>query len=229
MNTHRILAVDDEESILKVIDYALTSEGFEVHTAVDAEDAEAIFSRVRPHLVILDVVLPDRSGLEVARDLRSHSAVPIIMLSARADEVDRILGLEFGADDYVAKPFSPRELVSRVKAVLRRAGGMVAEERTSIRICDLEIDTPSRTVRRAGEPIHLTRTEYDILLHLARHPGTAFSREAMLGSLWDAPALGDERAIDVHVHNIREKIEPDPREPTCLLTVRGYGYRLREP
>ncbi|MDP2233342.1 MAG: response regulator transcription factor [Actinomycetota bacterium] len=228
MTGRRILVVDDEESILKIIDYALTQEDYEVHIASDAVAAERTFSQVSPDLVILDVMLPGKSGLEIARDLRAHSNVPIIMLSARSDEVDRILGLEFGADDYVTKPFSPRELVSRVKALLRRTDAG-ADEKALITIRDLEIDTLSRQVKLADTPIHLTNSEYGILLHLARHPGTAFSREAILTSLWDDSPIGDERAIDVHIHNIREKLEPDPKNPTYLLTVRGFGYRLKEP
>jgi DNA-binding response OmpR family regulator len=152
--------------------------------------------------------------------------VPIIMLSARGDEVDRILGLEFGADDYVTKPFSPRELVSRVKAILRRVEGTPPER---IIIGDLEIDTESRQVKVDGQAIPLTTSEFTILLHLARHPGKAFSRQAILTALWDESPVGDERAVDVHIHNIREKIEADQKNPVYVLTVRGYGYRLREP
>ena len=227
MSIQRILAVDDEESILKVVEFALTQAGYEVHTAGDAAGAEFLFPQVRPDLVILDIMLPGKSGLDVARDLRAQSNVPIIMLSARGDEVDRILGLEFGADDYVTKPFSPRELVSRVKAILRRVGS-VPEEKAALEIGELSIDTLSRQVQMAGTPVHLTSSEYGILLHMARHPGTAFSRQAILTALWDESPVGDERAIDVHIHNMREKIEADPKNPTYLLTVRGYGYRLRE-
>ena len=228
MAVHDILVVDDEESILKVVKYALAEEGFEVHTATDAETAEALYAEVSPDLVILDVMLPGKSGLDIARDLRARSDVPIVMLSARADEVDRILGLEFGADDYVTKPFSPRELVSRVKAILRRSGHY-AHDSAEIVVGDLHIETLSRQVRMRESPVHLTLTEYDILLHLAESAGRAYSRDAILTALGDEHSLGDERAIDVHVHNIREKIEPDPKEPTYVLTVRGFGYRLREP
>jgi len=224
----RVLVVDDEESIIKVVDYALAEAGYEVHTARDGLGAEFMLTQVKPDLVILDVMLPGKSGLEIAKDLRVHSTVPIIMLSARGDEVDRILGLEFGADDYVTKPFSPRELVSRVKAILRRVEGGAADN-ACIEIGDLEIDTLSRQVKLAGQPIHLTTSEYGILVHLARHPGKAYSRQAILEALWDESPVGDERAVDVHIHNIREKIEEDPKAPVYLLTVRGYGYRLREP
>ncbi len=226
MNAQRILVVDADASSLAVVDRALTAEGFEVVTAADAASGEEAFATSRPDLVILDVTLPDRSGLEVARGLRASSNVPIIILSARADEVDRVLGLEFGADDYVAKPFSARELVSRVKAILRRAAGC-ADDRSVIEVGELRIDAASREVTLRGVPAHLTRTEYDILLHLARHPGTAFSREEIIAALAAEPAIADERAIDVHIHNIREKLEPDPKDPAYVLTVRGFGYRLR--
>ena len=182
MTVERVLVVDDEESILKVVDYALTQAGYEVHTAGDAPGAEFIYSQVKPDLVILDVMLPGKSGLEIARDLRAQSNVPIIMLSARGDEVDRILGLEFGADDYVTKPFSPRELVSRVKAILRRSN-TPADEKACIDVGGLSIDTLARQAKIDGTPVHLTSSEYDILLHMARHPGTAFSRRAILASL----------------------------------------------
>ncbi len=223
-----VLVVDDEEPVLKIVSYALTQAGYSVHTAGDAAGGEFMFSEVKPDVVILDVMLPGKSGLDVARDIRAQSNVPIIMLSARGDEVDRILGLEFGADDYVTKPFSPRELVSRVKAILRRAGGG-RDEKEHVRIGELEINTRSREVTLAGQDIHLTTSEYAILLHLASRAGAAVSRQSILEALWDQAPVGDERAIDVHIHNMREKIEEDPKCPTYLLTVRGYGYRLREP
>ena len=227
MTAQRVLVVDDEESILAVLEYALTQEGYEVHTARDGEAAESLIALVSADLVILDVMLPGKSGLEIARDLRARSSVPIIMLSARADEVDRILGLEFGADDYVTKPFSPRELVSRVKAVLRRAA-TTTEDKELIVVGDLHVDTRAMQVKLAEVTIHLTSSEYAILLHLAKNPGTALSREAILASLGEESAVHDERAIDVHIHNIREKLEPDPKNPVHILTVRGYGYRLEE-
>jgi len=224
----KILVVDDEESILKVVDYALSEAGYEVHTAHDDRGAEFMFDQVHPDLVILDVMLPGKSGLDIAKELRATSNVPIIMLSARGDEVDRILGLEFGADDYVTKPFSPRELVSRVKAILRRVDDS-SSDKACIEVGDLSIDTQARQVRLQGQDVHLTTSEYGILLHLARHPGTAYSRQAILAALWDQSPVGDERAVDVHIHNIREKIEEDHKNPAYVLTVRGYGYRLREP
>ncbi len=225
----KVLVVDDEESILKVVEYALTEADYEVHTARDGHGAEFLFEQISPDLVILDVMLPGKSGLDIAKDLRATSNVPIIMLSARGDEIDRILGLEFGADDYVTKPFSPRELVSRVKAILRRVDTGTSADKACIEVGELAIDTLSRQVKLEGQPVHLTTSEYGILLHLAKHPGTAYSRQAILGALWDESPIGDERAVDVHIHNIREKIEVDPRNPAYVLTVRGYGYRLREP
>jgi DNA-binding response OmpR family regulator len=223
----RIVAVDDEESILKVVRYALEQEGFEVHTSSDAAGGAFLFEQVRPDLMILDVMLPGKSGLDLAREIRQESNVPIIMLSARGDEVDRILGLEFGADDYVTKPFSPRELVSRVRAILRRAG-QGANERVRIALGDLVIDPESHQVFMRGEPVHLTTSEYGFLQLLARHPGKAFSRAEIVRALWDEAPSGNERAIDVHAHNMREKLERDPKNPEYLLTVRGFGYRLRE-
>jgi len=227
MTSQRILVVDDDASTLKVVGYALEQEGYEVTTSGDGAVAEALFAQVSPALVILDVVLPGKSGLDIVRDLRAHSNVPVIMLSARAEEVDRILGLEFGADDYVTKPFSVRELVSRVKGLLRRTG-TCPDDADAIQVGDLHVDVLSRQVTVSGAPVQLTRTEYEILLYLARHRGTAFSREAILDALRDLGPIGDARAIDVHIHNIREKVERDPKDPAHILTVRGYGYRLKE-
>jgi DNA-binding response OmpR family regulator len=218
MSAQRIVAVDDEDSILKVVRYALEQAGFEVHTSGDAAGGAFLFEQVRPDLLILDVTLPGKSGLDLAR---------IIMLSARGDEVDRILGLEFGADDYVTKPFSPRELVSRVKAILRRTGqGPVEQPRIVLQ--DLVIDRESRKVTMRGETVHLTTSEYGLLVLLAQHPGKAFSRADIIRALWDESPAGSERAIDVHAHNMREKLEADPKNPDYILTVRGFGYRLRE-
>jgi DNA-binding response OmpR family regulator len=223
----RIVVVDDEESILKVVRYALEQADFEVHTASDADGAKFLVGEVKPDLLVLDVMLPGQSGLELAREIRQESDVPIIMLSARGDEVDRILGLEFGADDYVTKPFSPRELVSRVKAILRRVG-QSGEERSETTIGELVIDSDSRQVFMRGESVHLTTSEYGILQLLARQPGKAYSRAEIMTSLWDESPVGDERAIDVHIHNMREKLEADPKNPEYILTVRGFGYRLRQ-
>jgi two-component system, OmpR family, alkaline phosphatase synthesis response regulator PhoP len=228
MAVQRIVVVDDEPSLLKVVRYALEQEGFEVHTSGNADGGAFLIDEVRPDLLILDIMLPGKSGLDLAREIRQSSNVPIIMLSARGDEVDRILGLEFGADDYVTKPFSPRELVCRVKAILRRTEAP-SEEKGLIAVGALHVDPLARFVSMHDEEVRLTSSEYSILLHLARHQGTALSREAILDSLGDESPIRDERAIDVHIHNIREKLEPDPRNPSYILTVRGFGYRLAEP
>jgi DNA-binding response OmpR family regulator len=198
-----------------------------VETAEDAESAEHVVAGFRPDLIVLDVMLPGASGLEFMRALRATSAVPVVMLSAKSEEIDKILGLELGADDYVTKPFSPRELVSRVRAHLRRAETPATGSRGHV-VGELRVDPDSRQVFVSAQPVHLTATEFQILELLARSPGKVLSRIAILDTMWGGGFVGDERAVDVHVHNIREKIERDPSEPEYLLTVRGAGYRLRE-
>lgn len=228
MDPRRVLVVDDEESLLKIISYALEEAGFAVATATETETASKLLGEFDPDVVILDVMLPGRSGLEFCRELRANSTVPIIMLSARSEEVDRILGLELGADDYVTKPFSPRELVSRVRAQLRRLDA-AASRTGALTVRDLKIDPESHTVHMKGETVHLTNSEFQILTLLARSPGKVFSRSAILNHLWNGGFVGDERTVDVHIHNLRDKIEPDPGKPEYLLTVRSLGYRLTEP
>jgi len=227
MAVQRIVVVDDEPSLLKVVRYALEQEGFEVHTSGNADGGAFLINEVRPDLLILDIMLPGKSGLDLAREIRQSSNVPIIMLSARGDEVDRILGLEFGADDYVTKPFSPRELVSRVRAILRRAGHG-AQDRSRVVIGDLVVDAESHQVFMRGVAVHMTTSEFGILQLMTAHPGRAFSRAEILRGLWDESPAGDERAIDVHIHNMRDKLETDPKIPEYLLTVRGCGYRMRD-
>lgn len=228
MSPQRVLVVDDEESLLTIISYALESAGFEVQTATDAEKGAELFEAFEPSLMILDVMLPGQSGLDLCRQVRQKSDIPIIMLSAKSEEVDKILGLELGADDYVTKPFSPRELVSRVRAQLRRQEGSLTHRPKAIEIRNLKIDIESHQAFVRGEPLHLTNSEFQILQLLARNPGKAFSRSAILNYLWDGGFVGDERTVDVHIHNLREKFEDDPQKPTYLLTVRGLGYRLSE-
>ncbi len=228
MSPQRVLVVDDEESLLTIISYALESAGFEVKTATDAEKGAELFDTFEPNLMILDVMLPGQSGLDLCRQVRQRSDVPIIMLSAKSEEVDKILGLELGADDYVTKPFSPRELVSRVRAQLRRQEGSLTHRTRVIEIRNLKIDIESHQAFLRGEALHLTNSEFQILQLLARNPGKAFSRSAILNYLWDGGFVGDERTVDVHIHNLREKFEDDPQKPTYLLTVRGLGYRLSE-
>jgi DNA-binding response OmpR family regulator len=228
MSKENILIIDDEESILDIVKYALTEAGFDVATARSIQEAEGKIDRQTPDLMIVDVMLPDESGLEFSRRMRAESQVPIIILSAKAEEVDKILGLELGADDYVTKPFSPRELVSRVKAQLRRAAGHDAHGSRVITVKDLVINTDSHKVMFKGSPLTLTDFEYQFLLFLARNPGKAFPRVTILEHIWGGNFVGDERTLDVHIHNLRKKIEENPEEPQYLLTVRNYGYRLSE-
>jgi DNA-binding response OmpR family regulator len=227
MGRPEALVIEDSPEVARLMGAMLDKDGYNSRHAPDGARGMAMARAHRPELILLDLTLPDSDGVEVCRQLREITDAYIVMVTSRTDEVDKIVGLTVGADDYVTKPFSPRELVSRVKAILRRTGAP-AEEKSVISVKDLSVDTQSRQVKLGEEPVHLTNSEYRILLHLARHPGTAFSREAILTSLWEESPVGDERAIDVHIHNMREKIESDPKNPTYLLTVRGFGYRLCE-
>jgi two-component system alkaline phosphatase synthesis response regulator PhoP len=225
MNT--ILVVDDEKRIAHLVRDYLENAGLQAIVAYDGKTAMAQFRHERPDLVVLDLNLPGMDGLDVARAVRQERNTPIIMLTARVEEMDRILGLELGADDYVSKPFSPRELVARVRAVLRRAGG---DEPAAplLRVGDLAIDTEKRLVTQNGEAIDLTTTEFNLLVVLARSPGRVFSRMELLDRVQGEAFEGYERTIDVHVKNLRKKIELDPRHPTYILTVYGAGYRFAE-
>jgi two-component system response regulator RegX3 len=223
----RVLVVDDEPALLDAVGYALRSEGFDVATAEDGEAALRLLSADGFDVVVLDIMLPRLSGIEICRRLRGESDVPIILLSARDAEVDRVLGLESGADDYVTKPFSMAELLSRVRAVLRRrdldlraGGGSVR------RIGRLEIDPVRHTVRVEDEPVRLTPSEFKLLALLAGEPERVFTRREIMQHLWDSTYVGDQRACDIHVSNLRRKLERDPDEPEQLVTVRGVGYKL---
>jgi len=221
----RVLVVDDEKSIRTIVEYALTDGGFEVVSASRGDDALEIVEKEPIDLVVLDLMLPGIDGMEVCRRIRAHRNVPIIMLSARGDEVDKVLGLEMGADDYVTKPFSPRELVSRVKANLRRA--KVANATTAedpIRVGDLEVDPAARTVMRDGEQVNLTYSEFEILLKLLKSPRRVFTREELMDHLWKGSFYGDLRSVDVHVRHLRQKVERDAANPVLIRTVRGVGY-----
>jgi two-component system OmpR family response regulator len=221
----RILIVDDEEMIVRTVKAYLDQEGFKTYTASDGEEALRAFEEKGPDLIVLDLMLPRMSGIEVTKKIRATSTVPIIMLTAKAAEADRVVGLELGGDDYVVKPFSPRELVARVRAVLRRIDGEAGmAERISTG--DLEIDLKTREVKVDGKEVELTPTEFDLLAFLARHPGQVFTRLQLLrevqGYTYDAFA----RTIDTHVKNLRRKIEKDPKDPRYILTVHGVGYRF---
>ncbi len=222
-----ILVVDDETQIVKLARDYLEHAGFRVASAGDGVTALAAARRDRPDLVVLDLMLPGMDGLDVCRALRRESDVPIIMLTARAEETDRLIGLELGADDYITKPFSPRELVARVRTVLRRAHGAV-QQPGIVRAADLEIDLESHRLTRAGSPVKLSRIEFNLLAILAQHPGQTFTRAQLLDRLHGVAFDGYDRSIDAHIKNLRRKLEPDPAEPRYVLTVYGIGYQFNE-
>lgn len=223
-----ILVVDDEASVQEVVAAYLRKEGFVVHVAGDGRHGLELAARLKPALIVLDLMLPDISGEEVCRELRRRSDVPILMLTAKAGEDERIGGLTIGADDYLTKPFSPREVVARVHAILRRAGGSEVPlvQTLSFDSGTLEIDTVRREVRVRGEVADLTPNEYKLLVALARYPGRAYSRYELLNALQGLEGEVFERTVDAHVKNLRRKIEPDPRNPRYVETVFGIGYRL---
>jgi two-component system alkaline phosphatase synthesis response regulator PhoP len=222
-----ILLVDDEARIVKLARDYLEQAGFQVLSAADGNTALAVARRERPDLIVLDLRLPGMDGLDVCRALRRESDVPIIMLTARAEEADRLIGLELGADDYITKPFSPRELVARARSVLRRVQGSVRQPGL-IRAGDLLIDLDGHRVRRGGEPIVLTRNEFILLATLAQHPGQTLTRAQLLDRLHGFAYQGFDRSIDAHIKNLRRKVEPDPAEPRYVLTVYGVGYKFTD-
>ena len=227
-----ILLVDDEDSVQKLLTYPLERDGFRVVSARDGEEALRLFAAEPVDLVVLDIMLPKLDGLEVCKRLRAESSVPIIMLTARDDEFDTVLGLELGADDYITKPFSIREFRSRVRALLRRAtlprNGR-PRQADAIEAGELRIDPARRTVELAGEPVQLTYVEFELLRALAAEPARVFTREMLLRALWGDSAYREPRTIDVHIRHLREKLERDAREPEYIFTVRGVGYRFRDP
>jgi len=228
-----ILLVDDEDAVQKLLAYPLEREGFRVVAARDGEEALKRFAEESVDLVVLDVMLPKLDGLEVCKRLRADSTVPIIMLTARDDELDKVLGLELGADDYITKPFSIREFRSRVRALLRRATaarqvGPGGSENELIAVDGLKIDLGRRTVEVRERPVQLTYVEFELLRTLAGHPGRVYSRRMLLEALWGGADYREPRTIDVHVRHLREKLELDPRDPEYIFTVRGVGYRFRD-
>lgn len=226
----RILVVDDEPRILEVVQRYLVREGFQVTTSRDGESALASFNASNPDLIILDLMLPKIDGLEVFRRLRLKSPVPVIMLTAKGEETDRVVGLELGADDYITKPFSPRELVARVKAVLRRvtAGANPDKDERPMTRGDLRIDPLARSVEAQGKALELTSKEFDLLWFLALHPGQVFTRTQLLDHIWGYEFYGDASTVTVHVRRVREKIEPDPANPRYITTVWGVGYKFEK-
>jgi DNA-binding response OmpR family regulator len=228
----RILLVDDEHAIQTLLSYPLRKDGYDVVQATDGLQALSRFSEGSFDLVVLDVMMPQLDGLEVCRRMRATSTVPIIMLTAKAEEIDKVLGLELGADDYITKPFSVREFRSRVKAALRRAHMVqdhdAPDAEAPLEIRELRIDLPKRAVRVRGEEVPTTYVEFEILSTLARNPGRVFTRDMLLTRIWGDSAYRDPRTIDVHIRHLREKLERDPKAPEYLFTVRGVGYRFRD-
>ena len=225
----RILLVDDEQAVQTLLTYPLRKEGYEVVGAMDGQEALNRFGEERFDLVVLDIMLPKLDGIEVCRRLRTRSQVPIIMLTAKGDEIDKVAGLEMGADDYITKPFSVREFRSRVKAALRRgnmAGAALGNE--PIRSGDLEIDFERRSVQLHSKPVQLTYVEFEILAAMAAAPGRVFTREMLLEHIWGDSTYRDPRTVDVHIRHLREKLETDAKKPEYLFTVRGVGYRFRD-
>ena len=226
----RILLVDDEQPIQKLLSYPLEKDGYEVVPARDGQEALHAFDQQPFDLVVLDIMLPKVDGLEVCRQLRARSSVPIIMLTAKAEEIDKVLGLELGADDYITKPFSMREFRSRVRAALRRAemGSQLDGDDEPLERGEMHIDFAKRSVELRGEPVQLTYVEFEILAVLAGHPGRVYTRDMLLDRIWGDSAFRDQRTIDVHIRHLREKLESDPKNPEYLLTVRGVGYRFKD-
>ncbi len=224
----KILVVDDEESIVKIIEYNLKKEGYEVLSAFDGEEGYKLAVEGKPDLILLDIMMPKMDGYEVCKKVRERSDVPIIMLTARAEEVDKVVGLELGADDYVTKPFGNRELMARVKAHLRRNDARREQEtvtsENSDRFGDIVIDFDRYEVYKRGEVIYLTVREFELLKFLATQKNQIFSREALLEKVWGYEYFGDVRAVDVTIRRLREKVEDDPGHPKYIITKRGFGY-----
>ncbi|RJQ40381.1 MAG: DNA-binding response regulator [Dehalococcoidia bacterium] len=225
----KILIVEDDRNLLDTLKYNLRREGYEVVAAADGAEALDVARRAKPGLIILDLMLPGISGLEVCRILRKEMTVPILMLTAKAEETDKIVGLEIGADDYMTKPFSLRELLARVGAMLRRAGMAekpLGHEEALLRVGDIEVDIARHRVSKGTATLELTPKEFDLLAFLAKNRGFVFSRERLLEKVWGYDFAGDTRTVDVHIRWLRQKIEIDPNHPRRLITVRGTGYKL---
>ena len=222
----RVLVVDDDTALAEMLGIVLRGEGFEPSFVADGDKALAAFRDAKPDLVLLDLMLPGRDGIEVCRLIRAESGVPIVMLTAKSDTVDVVVGLESGADDYIVKPFKPKELVARVRARLRRNEDEPAE---MLSIADVEIDVPAHKVTRQGEQISLTPLEFDLLVALARKPRQVFTRDVLLEQVWGYRHPADTRLVNVHVQRLRAKVEKDPENPQVVLTVRGVGYKAGPP
>jgi two-component system OmpR family response regulator len=223
---NKILVVEDDPNILEALKYYLTKEGYDTLTSIDGAQAMAVARAGKPDLIILDIMLPEMSGFEVCRILRKEMDIPIIMLTARDDEIDKVTGLDLGADDYMTKPFSIRELMARVRALLRRTETKPIIPETVAKFGDLEIDTSHHLITRAGVTLNLSPKEFDLLVFLAANKSLVFSRDQLLEKVWGYEYTGDTRTIDVHIRWLREKIENNSEEPKRLITVRGVGYKF---
>jgi len=227
LTSEKILVVDDDARILKIVKHCLEKEAFQVVTAVDGESALNIVKQEQPSLVVLDLMLPKLNGYDVCRALTDQYSIPIIILSAKGDELDRIVGFRLGVDDYMTKPFSPTELVLRVQAVIRRVQGSRKSQENQVLVCgELTIDHGTRTVSVEGKPVSLTSTEFELLWLLAGSPQQVFTRMQLLNKIWQSDYQGDENTVTVHVRRLREKIEPNPAEPRYIRTVWGIGYKF---
>jgi DNA-binding response OmpR family regulator len=228
MGNPRVLIVDDEPIVVDVVERYLHRDGYEVAVAADGEAAVAAARDYEPDLIVLDLMLPKLDGLEVFRQVRVHSAVPVIILTAKGEETDRVVGLEMGADDYIAKPFSPRELVARVKAVLRRASVPISldSSRQALKVGDMVINPSSRQLTARGAPVELTAKEFDLIWFLAKNVGQVFSRSQLLNQVWDYQYFGDASTVTVHIRRLRSKVEADPMRPRHIKTVWGVGYKF---
>lgn len=222
----KILVVDDDPAINEMLTIVLEAEGFHTSSVTDGAEAVGAFHSFDPDLILLDLMLPGMNGIDICREIRKESGVPIVMLTAKTDTVDVVLGLESGADDYITKPFKPKELVARIRARLRRTDDEPADV---FEVGDLTIDVPQHTVTRGGEEIQLTPLEFDLLLEMARKPNQVHSREELLESVWGYRNASDTRLVNVHVQRLRSKIEHDPENPEIILTVRGVGYKTGKP
>ena len=228
MRQPSVLVIEDEETLREALKYNLSNQGYEVSVTPEGNEGLALARELKPDLVILDVMLPGLDGFQICRILREESSVPILMLTAKAEEIDRVLGLELGADDYVVKPFSMRELLARVRGMLRRSKRPAEQPaREIIASGDLELDPNSHAVRRAGVPLGLKPREYALLSLMMTNSGKAYTRHEILDRVWGQDYIGDTRTVDVHIRWLREKIEPDPGNPERLITIRGVGYRFQ--
>lgn len=223
-----ILVIDDEESILNIVQAYLKGDGNTVYVARDGAQGLAAFRRYNPELVILDIMLPEMDGLEVLQQIRRESDAYVMMLTAKSEEFDRVMGLTVGADDYMTKPFSPRELAARVKAILRRGRSTSQDDRTVLTFRHLKIDMQRYEVLRDGEPVELTALEFKLLAALAAYPGMVLSRDQLLERVWGYDFFGEDRVVDVHIGHIRQKLETDPADPQFIVTVRGIGYKFMD-